>query len=103
MAINVRITNILRRGARATLVRWRGGSGANLEKGEIEIPGGMPEFRAWIREQRRESREDLVKLALIQWLVTHPTENADFTAIEGKQLTLDFTQPTNVGVFQVGP
>lgn len=96
MPKQARITNIIRRGQRATLVRWRGGG----RKNEIEIPGGMDEFRQWIREQLREDEDMLVVLALAQWLAKNPN-STDFTGIEGKQLTLDLSASATTGIVTV--
>ncbi len=97
MARTARITKIDRRGARCTLVRWRGGG----EKGEIEIPGNMQDFRQWIREQLKDSGETLIAIALAQWLAKNPNENADFSGVEGKTITLDLTASASVGIVTV--
>lgn len=85
MPRSTRITQVDRQGPRRTLIRYRGGG----EKGEIEITGGMPELRQWIRGQIADSHELLVALALRQWLEQNPN-STDFSAIEGKTITLDF-------------
>lgn len=98
MAKQARITKIDRRGQRCTLVRWRSGG----EKGEIEIQGNMADFRQWIREQLRDtSAETLIAIGLAQWLVKNPNENADFSAIEGKQITLDLQAVASVGLVTI--
>lgn len=96
MARSTRITKIDRRGPRCTLVTYRGGG----EKGQIEIPGGMAEFRDWINTQVRDSHELLVALALKQWLVKNPTAT-DFSGIEDKIITLDFEAPATAGIVTV--
>lgn len=97
MAKTARITKIDRRGPRCTLVNWRGGG----EKRQIEIPGNMADFRQWIREQIKDQEETLVLIGLAQWLAKFPTENADFSAIEGKTITLDLTAPALTGLVTV--
>ena len=96
MARSTRITKIDRRGARATLVTFRQGG----VKGQLEIPGGMTEFRDWINDQVRDNAEFLVALALKQWLVKNPG-STDFSAIEGKTITLDFEAAVNAGMLTV--
>lgn len=90
MAKTTTIVKIDRQGARRTLIRVRGGG----YKTELEIPGGLSELRLWIRSQIEDSHSVLVALALRQWLEKNP-DSADFSAIEGKQLTLDFAA-TNI-------
>ncbi len=92
-----RITKVDRRGPRCTLVRWRGGG----ERGEIEIPGGMSEFRDWIREQLKDADETLVAIALAQWLAKNPNEGNDFSGIEGKVITLDLNAIPATGILTV--
>lgn len=98
MARTARITKVDRRGSRCTLVRWRGSA---TDKGELEIPGGIQEFRQWIREQLKDSSETLIAIALAHWLTNHPGEGADFSAIEGKLITLDLSQPATSGIVTV--
>lgn len=93
MARSTRIVRIDRRGQRCTLVTYRGGG----EKGQLEIPGGMPEFRQWINEQLKDNAELLVALALKQWLVKNPG-STDFSTIEGKTITLDFEAVASSGL-----
>ncbi len=85
MPRQAKITGISRRGDRCTLSRWKGSG----EKGEIEIPGGMAEFRAWIRARIPEDAETLIALSLAQWLAKNPTEENDFSAVEGKTVRMD--------------
>lgn len=96
MARSTRITKIDRRGQRATLITYRGGG----EKGQIEVPGGMAEFRDWINSQIRDSHELLVALALKQWLAKNPG-STDFSSIEGKTITLDFEAVASAGIVTV--
>lgn len=97
MARSTRITKIDRRGQRCTLITYRGGG----VKGQLEIPGGMSEFRQWIRENARDSHETLIALALMVWLQKNPGENADFSAIEGKLITLDFDAIMTAGLVTI--
>lgn len=85
MPRSTRITKIERQGNTRTLINFRGGGA----KGQLEIPGGVAELREWIRSQLREDHDLLIALALRQWLAQNPSA-ADFSSIEGKQLTLDF-------------
>jgi hypothetical protein len=96
MARNTKIVKIDRRGARCTLVTYRGGG----EKGQLEIPGGMPAFRDWINETIKDNHELLVALALKQWLAKNPG-STDFSAIEGKTITLDFEAAATAGIVTV--
>ena len=96
MARSTKIVKIDRRGARCTLVTYRGGG----EKNQLEIPGGMAEFRDWINEMVKDSHEVLVALALKQWLVKNPG-STDFSAIEGKTITLDFAAAVTAGIVTV--
>jgi hypothetical protein len=98
MPRTARITKIDRRGPRCTLVRWRG---AGNERGEVEISGGIADFRDWIREQLKDADETLVAIALAQWLAENPTEAGDFSAIEGKLITLDLTADPSTGLLTV--
>jgi hypothetical protein len=67
----------------------------------VEIPGGMAEFREWIREQLKDADETLVAIALAQWLAKNPNEGADFSGIEGKTITLDLTAVPSTGILTV--
>ena len=96
MTRSTRITKIDRRGQRCTLVTYRGGG----EKGQLEIPGGMPEFRDWINDTIKDNHELLIALALKQWLVKNPG-STDFTGIEGKTITLDFQAAMNAGLVTI--
>lgn len=97
MARTTRIIKIDRRGPKCTIVAYKGGG----EKGNIEILGGMPEFREWIRESRiGDNHKGLVVLALKQWLAKNPG-STDFSAIEGKQVTLDLDALPITGIFTV--
>jgi hypothetical protein len=96
VARSARITKIERRGTKFTHVTFRSGG----EKGGIEIPGGMPEFRQWIREQVKDNSEFLVVLGLAQWLAKNPG-SVNFTEIEGKTITLDLEAAATAGIVTV--
>lgn len=96
MARSTKIIKIDRRGQRCTLVNYRGGG----EKNQIEVPGGMPEFRAWINDIVKDSHELMVALALKQWLAKNPG-STDFSGIEGKTITLDFEAAVTAGIVTV--
>lgn len=96
MRRSTRITKVDRQGQRATLVTWRGGG----RKGQLEIQGGMTEFREWINDQIRDNDELLVALALKHWLVNNPASQ-DFTSIEGKTITIDLTLPATSGLMVI--
>jgi hypothetical protein len=96
MARTARITKIDRRGARCTLLNYR----AAGEKSQVEIPGGMQEFRQWIREQLKDSSETLVAIALAQWLAKNPG-STDFSTIEGKTITLDLEAVASAGLVTI--
>lgn len=97
MARNTKIVKIDRRGANCTIVVYRGGG----EKGGIEIPGGMPAFRDWIRDSHiGDSHKGLVVLALKSWLAKNPG-STDFSSVEGKTIMLDLEAPTLTGIFTI--
>ena len=96
MAKNTKITKIDRNGQLNTRIEFRGGG----VKGEIEVPGGMQEFRAWINDTIREDHAMLIALALKSWLVKNPG-STDFSAVVGKTITLDFNALTVAGIVTI--
>ena len=96
MARTTKIVKVDRRGQRCTLVTHRFGG----QKGQIEIQGGVPAFRDWINEQVKENDEFLIALLLKWWLVNNPG-STDFSTLEGKTITVDFTAAVNSGIVTV--
>jgi hypothetical protein len=96
MAKSTKIVKVDRRGARCTLVRVRSAG----YKNEIEVPGGMAEFREWIRERVKENEEFLVAIGLAQWLAKNPG-STDFSGIEGKTISIDLTAATTTGLVTI--
>lgn len=96
MARSTTIVGIKRNGIKNTTIEFRG-AGA---KGELEIPGGLAEFRDWLQNSNREDVSFLISLALRSWVVKNPAAT-DFSALVGKTVTLDFGAPTLTGIVTI--
>jgi len=79
MARSITIRSIDRRQGR-TYIR--------VGKSEVEIPGGLPEVKEWVRQQFEESDEKLLALALACYFARDP-DATNPSQIVGRTITIN--------------